>query len=103
MTGRASALTGSAPTRVSSRIRTPTLMRLQTTVLGVQSAPKTQAPAFLGWMSARGEIEPDYTRSSSNIRMALPRKILYATASSSPAHSFSMYASEYGQVVSVCG
>src|SRR5439155_11465516 len=43
------------------------------------------------------------TRSSSSMRIALPRRILYFCCSSSTAVSiFSQYSFEFGHVVSVC-
>ena len=45
------------------------------------------------------------TRSSSSMRIALPRSTLYAVSSSSPESAiiFSTYSFEFGHVVSVCG
>ena len=43
------------------------------------------------------------TRSSSNIRIALPRRILYLCSSLMPSSMLSQYSFELGHVVSVCG
>ena len=55
--------------------------------------------------ASSGRCDAVQTRSSSSMRIALPRSTLYAVSSSRPesATIFSTYSLEFGHVVSVCG
>ena len=67
------------------------------------AAATTQTLAFVEQYLDTFSSVVRQTRSSSSMRIALPRRILYFCSSSRPSSIFSQYSFEFGHVVSVCG